>query len=74
MANERLRNLRLERGWTMEQAAGKVGISRQYMGLLEAGERVGTLRVWRKIADVYGVTVDTLFLGTEGHETRRVAQ
>lgn len=67
--NERLRRLRLERGLTLEQAAKRVGISRQYMGMLEAGERVGTLRVWRKIAELYGVTVDSLLFSPGGYET-----
>jgi len=59
--NETLIKLRHERRLTQRQVAEAVGISRQYLGMIESGRRTGTLQVLHRIASFYGVTIDSLF-------------
>ncbi|MGH8988468.1 MAG: helix-turn-helix domain-containing protein [Acidimicrobiales bacterium] len=58
-----LRQERIVRGWTVEQFAGAVGISRQYLTDIEVGRRLLKRRpdLIRKMADVLGVPVTKLY-------------
>ena len=59
-----LKGLRVARGWSMERAAVEIGISPVTLHNLEAGKvRAPQARTLAKIAQVYGVTMDSLFPG-----------
>lgn len=45
-------------GFTQEDVAYKVGISRAYMGYIEQGRNAPSLEVLRKIAKVLRLTID----------------
>jgi putative transcriptional regulator len=57
----KLRLLRAERGLTLVEAARKVGITRESLGLLEKGKRHPHAPTLTKLANGYGVPVEELF-------------
>jgi transcriptional regulator with XRE-family HTH domain len=50
-----LRLLRRERGWSQEKLGQKVGISTNYVGMIERQERSPTIKVIEKIAAAFEV-------------------
>jgi transcriptional regulator with XRE-family HTH domain len=55
MAFELLKQVRLQRGHTQEKAAAALGVTQAYFSMLESGVRTPSLRVARKMMDVYGL-------------------
>ncbi len=58
---ERLRRLRKERGWKLEDLAERTNLSRAYLSRLENGERQPSLTALFHIAQAYGVAFSSLF-------------
>lgn len=58
---ERLRALRKERNWTLEQAAQKVGLARSTLSKIENGQMSPTFEAVRKLASGLGISVPQLF-------------
>ena len=58
---ERLRQLRKERGWKLEDLAERTNLSRAYLSRLENGERQPSLTALFHVAQAYGVTFSSLF-------------
>ncbi len=58
---ERLRRLRKERGWKLEDLAERTNLSRAYLSRLENGERQPSLTALFRIAQAYGVAFSSLF-------------
>lgn len=52
MNGQELKEARLQRGWTQQQAAGKLGVTQPYLSMLEHGHRVWPYRLTRKAVDV----------------------
>ena len=61
---DRLRSIRLERGYTQEQLAGKVGVSRVSIGFYEHN-RVPPINVIIKLAEALAVPVQYLIGGSQ---------
>ena len=57
----RLRELRKERGWRLEDLAERTNLSRPYLSRLEGGERQPSLGALFSVAQAYGVTLYSLF-------------
>ncbi len=57
----RLRELRKERGWRLEDLAERTNLSRPYLSRLESGERQPSLGTLFSVAQAYGVTLSSLF-------------
>jgi transcriptional regulator with XRE-family HTH domain len=57
----RLRRLRKERGWKLEDLAGRTNLSRAYLSRLESGERQPSLSVLFDLARAYDVSFSSLF-------------
>ena len=57
----RLRELRKERGWRLEDLAERTNLSRPYLSRLEGGERQPSLGALFSVAQAYGVTLSSLF-------------
>jgi transcriptional regulator with XRE-family HTH domain len=57
----RLRALRRERGWRLEDLAERTGFSSAYLSRLESGERQPSLGALIKVAQAYEVDFSTLF-------------
>lgn len=62
--SEKLRSIRVERGYTQEQLAGKVGVSRVSIGFYEH-DRVPPIKVIRKLAEVLAVPVPYFIGGSQ---------
>lgn len=56
----RLRRRRLERGWTIQELADRVGMSRRAVGALELGQRRPRPSNIPRLARVLGVTAGEL--------------
>ena len=71
-----IRNHRLKNGeMTQKHLAERVGVSRQTMNAIENCRHPPTVDVAIRIADVFGITVDTLFdLDYDGRPARRRKQ
>ena len=52
MNGRELKEARLRRGWTQQQAAGKLGVTQAYLSMLEHGRRVLPYSLTRKAVDV----------------------
>lgn len=57
----RLRHLRSQQGWTLEDLADRAGVSEAYLSRLEGGERQPSLAVLFSLAQAFGVALPSLF-------------
>lgn len=57
----RLRNLRRQRGWTLENLANRARVSEAYLSRLEGGERQPSLAVLFSLAQAFGISLPSLF-------------
>jgi len=57
----RVRELRLERGWTQQQLGDAVGVSRQSINSIECDRYVPSLPLALSFARVFGVPTDEIF-------------
>ena len=53
-----LRAWRQHRGLTLDELAGRVGVSKEYLSQIENGRKFGTLDLIRRLAEVLDVTLD----------------
>ena len=60
--NNRLKVLRAERGWSQSDLAERLGISRQSVNAIETGRYDPSLPLAFRIADVFGQTIEAIFL------------
>ncbi len=58
----RLRVLRAEKEWSQEDLATKVGVTRQTINAIETGKYEASLSLALKIAHLFGMHVDDIFL------------
>jgi transcriptional regulator with XRE-family HTH domain len=57
--NEQLKKARLERGWSQQEAAGRLGVTQSYYSMLESGRRSLTPRV-RKLMQLFKLSPTVL--------------
>lgn len=62
---QRIREIRLKRGWSQEEFADICGLHRTYMGSIERGERNLTILSILTVAKPLGMTVSQLLSGLE---------
>lgn len=62
---DRVRQLRKERDWTLEQAAQKAGLARSTLSKIENGQMSPTYDALRKLATGLGISVPQLFTPPE---------
>ncbi|MCI5679700.1 MAG: helix-turn-helix transcriptional regulator [Bacteroidales bacterium] len=60
-AGKRLRELRIERGETLEYASAAIGISRSALAMYELGERAPRDEVKVKLSKYYGKGIEEIF-------------
>ena len=58
----RLRVLRAERGWSQADLAARLEVSRQTVNALETGKYDPSLPLAFRIADVFGLPIEQIFL------------
>jgi transcriptional regulator with XRE-family HTH domain len=59
----RLRELRLERGWSQETIANYAEIDRTYIPGIENGKRNISISIMHKLASVFEITLSELLTG-----------
>lgn len=59
--NNRLKVLRAERGWSQQDLAERLGVSRQSVNAIETGRYDPSLPLAFKIADVFGLEIEAIF-------------
>jgi putative transcriptional regulator len=57
----RVKELRAERGWTQQQLAEAVGVSRQSINSIERNRYVPSLELALDFARVFGCSIDEIF-------------
>ena len=57
----RLREIRTERGETIEQFARSIGVSNSAIAMYENGQRIPRDEIKIKIAEHFGVSVESIF-------------
>jgi transcriptional regulator with XRE-family HTH domain len=57
----RVRRTRLERGLRLAEAASRVGVASQTLARVETGREVPWRSLRERLAELYGVPVDSLF-------------
>ncbi|HET6844924.1 MAG TPA: helix-turn-helix transcriptional regulator [Candidatus Angelobacter sp.] len=60
---DRVRELRLKRGWSQEEFADTCGIHRGHMGQIERGEKDVTISTLQKLSKGLGITVSAMLKG-----------
>jgi transcriptional regulator with XRE-family HTH domain len=68
----RLAELRTERGWSLDELAGRSGVSRSTLSRLERGEISPTAALLGKLAPVYERTMSRLLAEVEGEPAQVV--
>jgi putative transcriptional regulator len=58
----RLKVLRAERNWNQQQLAEALGVSRQSVNAIETGKYDPSLPLAFRIADVFGLRIEEIFL------------
>lgn len=61
MKNVRFKSLRVQHGYTQEALGVALGIAGDYVNMIENGRRTPSFSLSKRIADLFGVTVDALF-------------
>jgi putative transcriptional regulator len=59
--NNRLRNLRAERGWSQQALAEKLEVSRQSVNAIETGKYDPSLPLAFRIARTFGLRIEEIF-------------
>jgi len=57
-----LKDLRAERGWSQQELAERLEVSRQSVNAIETGRYDPSLPLAFRIADVFGVSIETIFI------------
>ena len=57
----RVKDLRTEKGWSQGELGEKVGVSRQAINAVERGKHDPSLLLAFKLADAFGLKVEDLF-------------
>lgn len=58
----RIRQLRIQNGYTQEQLAEKLNIDQSYYGRIETGKRGCPVEIFVQLSDLFGVTLNFLIL------------
>ena len=65
MKNLNLQEIRIKRKLTQEQVAEKSGLSKDYISMIERGERNPSDKTKDILAQIYDVTLVDIFLATQ---------
>ncbi len=63
--NNRLRVLRAERGWSQQDLAQRLEVSRQSVNAIETGKYDPSLPLAFKLARLFSTTIESIFTDTE---------
>jgi putative transcriptional regulator len=69
----RVRELRLEQGWSQGELAAHLGVSRQTVNAIETGKYDASLPLAFRIAALFDATIEDVFEPEEKRPIRRAA-
>ena len=73
-SGERIRQLRIQNGYTQEKLAGVLNIDQSYYGRIETGKRGCSVDIFIQLSNLFGVSLDYLVLGkSDSGSSRGVA-
>ncbi|MBQ6346971.1 MAG: helix-turn-helix transcriptional regulator [Clostridia bacterium] len=64
---ERLRTLRMDKGFSLQQLAGRIGVSKSMVSFYESGERLPSYDVLFEICRVLDTSVEYMLYGGDNH-------
>lgn len=64
-SGKRIRQLRIQNGYTQEKLARELGIDRSLLSYVEAGKRGCSVDLLVRLSDFFDVTLDLIVLGKE---------
>ncbi len=70
----RLRVLRAERQWSQQDLADRLEVSRQSVNAIETGKYDPSLPLAFRIADIFGLTIEQIFLRDVAEQGAQAAQ
>lgn len=62
LMGRRIHELRRQRGWTLQDLARQANLSLSFMGHIERGTRKPSLETIVRLAQIFGVSIDSLLL------------
>ena len=62
MLSKRIKDLRLQKDLTQKELANKLSLTPKMISFYELGDRVPPTDVLEKLADIFGVTTDSLLV------------
>ena len=65
-SSARIRQLRVQSGYTQEKLAEALNIDQSYYGRIETGKRGCSVDLFVQLSDLFGVSLDYLILGRSG--------
>lgn len=71
MRNLKLKFARIEKGLSQIELAKRIGVTRQTIGMIEAGDYNPTLKLCIAICRELGKTLDDLFWEEDSHEEEK---
>ena len=71
MKNLKLKFARMEKGLSQIELAKRIGVTRQTIGMIEAGDYNPTLKLCFAICRELGKTLDDLFWEEDSHEEEK---
>lgn len=69
----RIRQLRIQGGYTQEKLAGVLNIDQSYYGRIETGKRGCPVDIFIQLSDLFGVSLDYLILGRSSSDATESA-
>ena len=70
-SGERIRQLRIQNGFTQEKIANALNIDQSYYGRIETGKRGCPVELFVQLSDFFGVSLDYLILGKSSSDSSK---
>ncbi len=70
--NNRLRLLRATRAWSQQDVADRLEVSRQSVNAIETGRYDPSLPLAFRIAELFGLTIEEVFVSPARHSSRAI--
>ena len=68
----RLRILRTERGWSQQDLAGRLEVSRQSVNAIETGKYDPSLPLAFRIAELFSLPIEEVFISPSRHSSKAI--
>ncbi|HEX6742058.1 MAG TPA: helix-turn-helix transcriptional regulator [Sphingomicrobium sp.] len=70
--DNRLRLLRAERGWSQQDLAERLDVSRQSINAIETGRYDPSLPLAFRIAELFGLAIEEIFASPSRHSSKAI--